>query len=287
MGVAYFYLETDRFPSHYHFNLTINDADQPRASLTQLLGYAGLSTLDLTQVTGVYHRWYKGPQPAPAYDDPKLRELAYWNVESALGSVLRFVSPKATWVNSLEAQKAHSYKPKQLLDLHNAGIPVPKTLVSNNPDTIRVFASQQSEPLIYKPVKGWAEAERLTPNDLTDERLAQLVYCPLTLQTEVVGVEHRIYVVGKEIFPLAIQSSQLDYRGDKNAVRQATTLSQAEVDECLLICKTLGYCHAGIDGKRTPEGKLVYFEANPSPVFVLDSQLTGYPIAEKLLELLH
>jgi len=46
----------------------------------------------------------------------------------------------------------------------------------------------------------------------------------------------------------------------------------------------LGY--SGIDIRRSPEGEYVFLECNPCPMFMHFETVTGYPISDRLVDLL-
>jgi glutathione synthase/RimK-type ligase-like ATP-grasp enzyme len=43
---------------------------------------------------------------------------------------------------------------------------------------------------------------------------------------------------------------------------------------------------SGIDIRRTPAGEYVFLEGNPSPMFSYFEKVTGYPISDRLVDLL-
>jgi glutathione synthase/RimK-type ligase-like ATP-grasp enzyme len=44
--------------------------------------------------------------------------------------------------------------------------------------------------------------------------------------------------------------------------------------------------YSGIDVRRTPEGEYVFLEGNPCPMFIHFERQTGYPISDRLADLL-
>ena len=92
----------------------------------------------------------------------------------------------------------------------------------------------------------------------------------------------RAYVVGDDIFAIEIHSDKLDFRETPNTFRKAIELPEAIKNNCFSITKTLWLVMAGIDMKRKDDGEHVFFEANPSPVFLYDEVATGYPISQTI-----
>ena len=102
-------------------------------------------------------------------------------------------------------------KPAQLAALKAAGLPVPRTLWSNDPVAVRRFAA--GGRVAYKPVMGGAATRELGPEDLTDERLSALSAAPVTFQELLPGEDIRVYVLdGEVIASMRIVTSALDFR---------------------------------------------------------------------------
>ena len=83
-------------------------------------------------------------------------------------------------------------KPMQIALLDRAGMPVPETIWTNDPDAVRRFA--EGRRVAYKPVAGGAATKELGPEDLTEERLARSAGRPVTFQELLPGDNYRVYV---------------------------------------------------------------------------------------------
>ena len=240
--------------------------------------------IPLSEIVGVYRRWSKGIW-SPSEPDPVLNEIVYWNNESGVGTFFRCLTG-ANWVNPAGVTDDHRYKGYQLQLIAEQGVRVPHTLITNDPETVREYHERWGGKCIYKPVRGWAHTTPLTPEALSDENLDKLALSPISLQEMIEGIDIRIYVTGEKIYAMEIHADTMDFREQENAPRVAIKLPPEVKKTCLLINKTLGYVYSGIDCRRTPEGEYVFFEANPSPVFLLDEQVTGYPIGDSIVDLL-
>jgi glutathione synthase/RimK-type ligase-like ATP-grasp enzyme len=147
-------------------------------------------------------------------------------------------------------------KPSQIARLAAAGVPVPRTLWSNDPKEVLAFARRHGR-VAYKPVAGGAATKELTEADLGRERLEALANAAVTFQELLPGEDYRVFVVdGRIASALRIVASALDYRQDDD--RKA----------CLRTAETLGLRFTGIDLKRGADGKLRVLEANASPMFL-------------------
>ena len=134
----------------------------------------------------------------------------------------------ATLVNPPAAARQHFLKLDQLELLRGAGVPVPRTLASNDPEAVVAFARELSAPLVCKPLAGGGLCRRAGAHDLRRERLRALAAAPVLFQEEVQGRNIRVYVVGGEVAAAyEIVSEELDYRGAETDVL-VTTPSDAE-----------------------------------------------------------
>jgi hypothetical protein len=157
-------------------------------------------------------------------------------------------------------------KPMQLSLLERAGLPVPPTVWTNDPATVRAFADGQR--VAYKPVAGGAATRELGPEDLTDERLGTLRGAPVTFQKLLPGDNYRVYCLdGVVIATIRIGSESLDYRQKEEVIEQTSLLPSVE-EQCLKAAEILGLRWTGIDLKKDDAGNLQFLELNSSPMFL-------------------
>lgn len=158
------------------------------------------------------------------------------------------------------------HKPVQLAALKAAGLPVPRTLWTNDPEAVRRFAA--GERVAYKPVTGGAATRELLPEDLTDERLAALSAAPVTFQELLPGEDIRVYVLdGEVIASLRIVTSALDFRQNEERV-EPFELPPEVARDCVKACEVLGLRWTGLDLKRGRDGVLRFLELNGSAMFL-------------------
>jgi len=278
-GQQAIFLDTRQFPAQLKINLTTGPG---------LNGIGKLVTEDgqdipLESVEAVYWRSHMG-FALPEVEDDFLREMAYREIDSTLGSLFRMLPCR--WVNSPAAVAMHVFKTYQLSLLHRAGIRVPKTLVTNDPDAVREFYETLNRQVIYKPVRGGAHTQMLKPADLQSERLAELSKSPVQFQELIEGVDIRAYLMGQEIFAAEIRSTTLDFREDPGAPIVPISLPEPVQNECRKLGQLLELVYSGIDIRRTPQGEYVFLEGNPCPMFLYFEEQTGYPISDRLVDLL-
>jgi hypothetical protein len=105
-------------------------------------------------------------------------------------------------------------KPYQMSLLANAGLPVPRTLWSNDPQAVLRFSA--GERVAYKPVAGGAATRELAPEDLTERRLSSLSNAAVTFQELLPGTDMRAFVLDGKIISAyrIVTDPPLDTDGD-------------------------------------------------------------------------
>ncbi|MGE0199736.1 MAG: RimK-like protein [Candidatus Melainabacteria bacterium] len=278
-GQAFAYADTRTFPQRALLSF---EPTQQSSGFWQDVHTA--RRVDLSTVSAVYWRRWLGLD-LPDLGDDHVNHMIYRDVESALGSWLR-CQTHCRWVNPPEAIAMHQWKAYQLQVLSNAGIRVPDTLITNDPDALRAFYDRHAGRVIFKPVRGGAHTEAVTEADFSPDRLAALKQSPVQFQERIEGVDIRVMKIAETLFAGEIQAETLDFRGDPDAPVIPVALPAPVEKDCHRVADRLGLIWTGIDCRRTPAGDYVFFEANPSPMFIGFEALSGYPVTETLLRLL-
>ena len=246
----------------------------------------GRRRFDLRAVRSVYLRPHESCRlPAVARAGPR---SAAWRHAAAVDAALfawSEVTP-ALAVNRPSASGPNGSKPYQGELIRRCGFAIPETLVTTDPDAARAFWDEHGE-VIYKSVSAVRSiVARLRPEHAA--RLADVAACPTQFQRRIPGLDHRVHVVGDEIFACAIGSDADDYRyaGGRSVDIRACDLPPAVADRCRRLAVALDLPLAGIDLRRDPEGVWYCFEVNPSPAFTYYAAATGQPIAAAIARLL-
>jgi len=164
-------------------------------------------------------------------------------------------------------------KPYQIALLAAAGLPVPVTSWTNDPDRVRTLAA--AGPLIYKPVVGGAATRAVDERDLGDDRLALLRAAPVCFQQRMPGSDVRVYVVdGEVVASIAIASDAIDFRGHELGM-QVFPLDDRLREICIRATAVLGLRFTGMDLKLDAHGEPKILELNPSAMFVGFDQQAG------------
>lgn len=180
-------------------------------------------------------------------------------------------------------------KSSQLLLMQAAGVPVPETLITDDPAAVRAFAKEGS--VVFKPITGGALAKRLAPDML--EALDLIRAAPLIFQRYVPGVDVRVTVVDDWIVSaVRVETPQgtADPRADPHysageGAYHEVELPDAVREAILGARRALGLRFAGIDVRLDPEdpSRFVLLEANPSPTYLDVERKMKHPISEALV----
>lgn len=194
-------------------------------------------------------------------------------------------------VNGPHGASVMQYKPFQLDTFRRIGAPIPRTLISNDPDEVRRFQRSLSAT-IFKPLMGGALTQPLDANAM--EAIELIRASPVIFQERIDGDDIRVMLVGSELISsVAIRTPQqhLDFRDDPvysggDAAYEPVILPPSIVRWCREAAEQCGLLFAGIDLKRTASGDFVFLELNSSPIY-LDVELKlGHPISRAIALLL-
>ena len=185
--------------------------------------------------------------------------------------------------NPLAASEA-TRKPFQIARLLSAGLPVPQTIWTNDPEAVRRFAAGRR--IAYKPLRGGAATKELRAEDLDDRRLATLANAPVCFQELLPGQDMRVFVIdGRVAAAWRIETRALDYRQHEESITSFVPDPEI-VAASLRAAEVLGLRFTGIDLKGAADGGMRILEANPSPMFLGFDHRAGTDVLGALAEAL-
>ncbi|WP_406226058.1 ATP-grasp ribosomal peptide maturase [Streptomyces albidoflavus] len=247
-------------------------------------------TADLTRMRAVY--WRRPDWPAYARLGADDARYAAAQARHGLGGTLySLAGPR--WVNHPLRNAAADHKPAQLALAQRLGLPVPATLITNDPDEARDFLHTYGQ-VIHKPLRwtpyqrdgvpvtGWAAP-------VTAEEINEGVrVTPHLFQARVPKVaDLRVLVVGRRLFAVRIDSGLLDWRRDYSALTYSVATLPAPVSAALLAF--LDHCHlptGSFDLALDRAGTPWFLELNPNGQWAWLEHATGLPMAATLADLL-
>lgn len=251
------------------------------------------AVIDSDTVHTVYLRNFGLNPRLPTYQE-ELEDHAYallnqlHEYQAAIGSMLRHLDEQGVrMINPLSSQQIHKRKPWQLSVLAGAGVPVPETITTTDPDRVRTFVDRIDD-VIYKPVSGGGHAAEIESSDLTDDRLSLLANSPVQFQERIDGDDIRVFVVDGEVVAAArIVSDKLDYRTERAEIEpiDAGELDSEMAEAALVAADRLELAFTAVDIVAGSD-RFCVLEANPSPMFTTFDERAGTDVSDALADLL-
>jgi glutathione synthase/RimK-type ligase-like ATP-grasp enzyme len=230
--------------------------------------------------------WLRRPRwpGLPSYLHHSDREIAEQECRAYITSFYQASWRTAVWVNELEARRRANSKLLQLRFAAEIGLKIPLTLVSNDPDDIRKFLSENSGNAIVKPIIGGAFSDvhehritytaEISSDALPEEKMISA--CPCIYQEKVSKkTEVRLTFFGAEAVAIELdsqkhKSTKLDWRaGDTRALRYRPAEIPADIyAKCRILMKRLGIIHGSFDFACHEDGSWIFFEVNEAGQFL-------------------
>lgn len=226
-----------------------------------------------------------GPEIEDAMRDDWRGALMAFRERSAIisGVLLRWEAQGIPFYNSFSVEHSTT-KPLQLARLQQAGLPVPATLWSNDPDDVVRFCSEHQA--IYKPVVGGAPTRRVRSRDLEPERLARIRMHPVCFQELLPGHDVRVYVLdGRVLCAMRIRTDEIDFRLGHQSI-ETIELPDDVKDLCVRAADVLGLRYTGMDIKGDREGNYRILELNSSAMFLGFEARAGVRVLDPLCDAL-
>jgi hypothetical protein len=220
------------------------------------------------------------PQIPARLEDEAARGLIVNDCRATLLGLL-LTEFAGVWVSHPEATRTAHNKLVQLRTAQQAGLPVPRTLVSQDPQAVRRFCAASGGEVVVKAVAGSQQTPVMTglvtPELLVDEdiRLSPAIY-----QDFVPGRDHlRVCCFGGEIHSALLQTDVLDWRYPLDAEVRPYELDARTADQVLTVVANLGLRMGIVDMKLDPGGTPVWLEINPQGQFLfLEGMCSELPL---------
>lgn len=176
-------------------------------------------------------------------------------------------------------------KPLVLKVAHDCGLAIPKTLITNDRESLAGFLSDGAG--VVKPINGggYCEplAEVLERTPVKDGRVA----APAIVQQRLVPPEVRIYAIGNRYFAFNVISPELDYRATQNCRVEPTEVPEQLSGRFSALLAKLGLDFAAADFKTCPDtGQLLFLEVNTGPMFAAFDHATNGELCHTMIETL-
>ena len=193
----------------------------------------------------------------------------------------------ARWVNGWDAVQLHQTKPVQLAMVAKLGVPIPRTIITNAPQPLLQIRKAQPARHFQAGAGRRAHAaahrrsaHRREPGEPQDCAGLDPGGNPRHQRARLRDRRARARLRDSDRrgrFPRAI---------DAHSASRRTAFARAGTSPAARSRRTLGLVWTGIDFRLTPDGRYVFLEANPSPMFIGFEERSGLPLTQALADLL-
>jgi len=273
-------LDLSDFPTRVALSMAFEDGAH-----RFVLSRVGGGRLDLSTISAV---WWRRPQPfrlPGTMSDPVHRRFALSEAATAFSGLYQAL--EAHWVNDPVRDEAAHHKPWQLALAQQIGLPIPTTLMTNDPEEARDFWRRHEGNVIYKQFRALPDAWRETRRLRTEETalVDNVRVTPVIFQRYVDAVaDIRVTVIGDELYAAATDAREgeypVDFRFNLDLRWERHVLPPTVEDALRLLVRRLGLEYGAIDLRLTPDGEYVFLEINPAGQFLWIEMATGQRISE-------
>ena len=283
-------VDTDRFPA--------------QIAITSRRGRRGGAALRIDEqriaddeVRAVWYRRVRPPRPDPDLDPTFAAECAAESL-AALDGVFDSLAD-ATWIDPPVQVRAAGNKLRQLRLAATAGLRVPETVVTNDPDEVRALHDRVGGALVAKLLRSLSTAmgpppravytSVVRPEDL--DELAALASCPMIFQERIASAcELRVAYVAGRCFAGGLPTppgAEPDWRrATADIAWRREYLDDATTAAIARLMNQLGLRFGALDLIRTPAGETVFLEVNPVGEWGMLERALALPIGDAIAEAL-
>lgn len=279
-------LDTDSFPSALRLSTELLSSDPQGGAL--LLDGSPL----VVRAVWLWRLWAARMDPRL---DPRHAESARSESMTALRGLLDLLSD-VKWIDSIDANAMAANKTRQLRLARAAGLAIPDTLITNDPDQARRFfhkhegrvVAKLQTSLSYSMRGGGGLPTRLLRREDLDA-LDGLRHAPMMFQRYVEKAwELRVAWVDGRAFVGALDGKKCgtDWRYESTAAWEQHALPEGVRAALARLMSSLGLRQGAADLIVTPQGEYVFLEVNPSGEWgMLEAELE-LPISAALADAL-
>lgn len=294
-GLGFARLNTDEFPSQAYGIARFGDAKHPSRTLRWLNRDR---TLDWNQVSAVLYRRPVPLVPPDGISEPALRQFCRDESYDFLRGL--WFSLRCHWMSHPEAVRMAEHKVYQLGIAESIGLPVPRTLVSNDPGAILEFFHSCRKGMIVKPlylgfIDDPANPQAIFTSVVSENDMAEIATAaaaPSIYQEQVDKVlDVRVTVVGERLFVAGIEAPTLPPNIPDWRYLPASELRHFEyqlpsglAQACLELVRRLGLDFGAIDLAVDTAGSIHFLEINPNGQWVWLEDLLGFPICSAIVD---
>ncbi len=253
----------------------------------------GSRTLHLQAIKSV---WWRRPREFVIPDDWPGRARAFSVSEARIGVLGVLGSLPVRWINHPAMDSAANYKPRQLAVAARAGLSVPRTIITSDPEHAREFMG--TDQVIYKGMSGGVISPdgrhqyiptTLVSADEVDDGVAGTAH--LFQENVPKAFEVRLTIMGQRMFPVAIHAgsdaARLDWRTDYRSLSYEAVRLPADIEQGVRrLMDELGLYFGALDFAVTPDGEWKFFEVNPNGQWHWIAERANLPLVSAMADAL-
>jgi len=295
LGLDAIRVNTDHYPEQIPIDIKFS---QNSNSIKWNLGGRTIHNQD---IRGVWNRRIWSPKIDPSISEG-YRNICVRESKHIFKSLFPLLN-NAVWMDPDHVVEAASNKLLQLNIASQVGLTIPSTLVSNNPDSAKVFYNENNGGLITKMALPTAfsmnhTAMAMRTHAVKEEdinNMDNLKHCPMIFQEEIKKeIELRVVYVNGHFFTGAINASgsvhgKVDWRlstGDET-YWEAYELPEKIKNNITKLMNQFQLTYGALDLIKTKAGQYVFLEVNPVGEWGMLQRDLNYPIAETIAKSLH
>jgi hypothetical protein len=246
--------------------------------------------LDVKMLDLIWWRRVNFPQKIrPEVRDSKYIDLINNDCREAMFGLL-FDKFSGTWVNDPTSTRLAENKLIQLSIAKRAGLQTPRTLISQDPKSIREFCTALKNNVILKPVKGTLRFQlltrMLTEHDLDDDD--PILLSPAIYQEYIPGNQHiRAHCFGGDIYAVMLESEELDWRQNLDIPFRVIDLPEGVKTSLRNVLVDLGLKMGVFDLKVSQGSAPIWLEINPQGQFLFVEAVTGLDLTSHFVQFLY
>lgn len=289
-GASPIRIDTDRFPAEAALSIGFG-----RSGSEILLDVDG--PIDLASARAIWARrlW---PGRVPADLDPRYAVHCQRAARTAFLDTLGLLK-SARWVNPLAAGQAAESKLLQLKTAGEVGLPLPPTLIGNDPDQVRAFHRGLEGGMITKLLEPLSQTMDgsgafLYTSDVSDDDMARIDavrHAPQIFQAKIEKrAELRVIIVGDKTFVGAIEAAGSERGGtdwrclttDDGVDWREAELPGPVEQAARRLMNRLGLVYGALDFIVDRDGRHAFLEINQAGEWGWLQRDLGMPIAEAI-----
>lgn len=294
--------DPDRIQYRASIHMTLDDSGSVLGFI-DTLKYLGKELVETRlQIKDIDVAWYIRENSNDAKRTESSLEIRFAENESHRAFISLVSVLESKWVNRKESVvRVSSNKLYQQQIAQRCGLKTPRTLISNDPESVIMF-SEKENGLLLKTL-GYMKLDPAGNNFLYSERFTHeellnspdaIQACPIFAQQYVEKrYEYRVMVIGHQVLTCRIDSqassmTKTDWRHyDFNNVEHIRVELPIEVQRGLLyFMREINLNYGAIDLIETPSGEYVFLEVNPCGQWGWIEHYAGLPIPQAVADML-